>query len=224
MVAGSSLDDLLLVTKRQLLFHGRGIPGRRVFRPALNETFGTGLYLTSDRERAESYATFRTETEYHGEFDLKDIPTGGFQATCYVFEADGLRFLDLRTKEGMKIALPFWREYIAGNRAQIAESAQRYFNQEYRDWMLSCLHHDIDRILQWDETRPMNRYAFLEPQSYLNTALTAYLQSNEFDGLVAIEGSDRDGKLETKKGDSWVVFDPIKLRFVKEYYVGRKVD
>ncbi len=214
----SSLEQFLLRAEKQLLFHGGGIPGVRQFRPALNETFGRGLYLTSDRERAHSYALFRTQTEYGGECDVEDIPPEGFQPTCYAFETDETHFLDLRTEEAMKAVLPFWRKYLVDNRGEILESSRRYFKPALVEVMVSCVLADMDRVLRWKFER-ITRYAFLEPQSYLNEILSTYLQSNGFDGIIAIEGNDRTGTKETKKGDSWVVFDPMRARLVEEYKV-----
>ncbi len=220
----SSLDQFLLVTERQLLFHGGAIPGIRTFRPAVNETFGHGLYLTSNRKRAESYATFRTKTEYDGSFDLKDIPLGGFQATCYVFETDRHSFLDLRKEEAMKAAIPFWREYIAENREVITERARRCLNTKYRNIMatpLCDITDDIKYILQWDARYFESMAVFPKSQSYLNKVFSEWLQSNRYDGVIAFEGNDRckHDKLKTRGGNSWVVFDPTTLRFVEEYRV-----
>src|SRR3989338_2461767 len=145
----SSLEKFLFRAEKQPLFHGGGIPGVRQFRPALNETFGRGLYLTSDRERADSYALFRTQTEYGGECDVEDIPTEGFQPTCYAFEADGTRLLDLRTEEAMKAVLPFWRKYLESNKKEIVESSRRYFKPALVEVMVSCVLADIDRVLRW---------------------------------------------------------------------------
>jgi len=214
-----TIDNFVITPGKLLLFHGGAIPGIKNFRAALNETFGHGLYLTSDRERAESYALFRTQTEYGGECDPEDIPAEGFQATCYVFEASG-RYFDLRTDEAMEALLPLWRAYLQDNQAHILQDARNYFGSNHvnlRELMVSGVASDITRVLGWKGEA--KRYAFMEPQSYLNVIFSQFLQQEGYGGLVAIEGNDRTGTLETKKGDSWVVFDPTRARLIEEYEV-----
>ncbi|MFA6889279.1 MAG: hypothetical protein WC254_07330 [Candidatus Woesearchaeota archaeon] len=211
------LEAFLINAEKQIIFHGAGIPNLRTFRPAVNETFGRGLYLSSDRERAESYAVFRTGTKYGGECDPEDIPKGGFQATCYVFEATG-HYLDLRTNEAMETLLPLWKTYLTENREQILEDAQNNYLPANNDWkklMASGFASELSEVLT--RQGKINRYAFMEPQSYLNNVFSQFLERAGYDGLIAIEGNEKDGKYETKKGDSWVVFDSNKLVFVEEY-------
>ena len=219
-----SLDRFVLTIENQLLFHGSGIPNIKVFRPALDKTFGEGLYLTSDRDRAESYGIFRTVTEYGGEFEpASDTPVPQtFEATCYKFEVNG-RYLDLRTEKAMKAILPLWQEYLRDDKDNILtkykiEVEKMDIHDDWKELLVKGMDEQIEKIIN-NKSEKINRNSFLEPNSYLNTIFTEYLQSQGFDGLVAIEGTDKQGDLTTLPGNSWVVFEPTQARLVKEYKV-----
>ncbi|MEK6868496.1 MAG: hypothetical protein AABX98_06760, partial [Nanoarchaeota archaeon] len=110
--------------------------------------------------------------------------------------------------------------YLRTNSNHIIEAARKYYapdNEMLREVLVSTVVSELSRVLGWKGKT--NRYAFMEPQCYLNAVFTQFLQRDGYDGLTAVEGNDRTGALETKKGDSWVVFDPIKVRLVEEYRV-----
>jgi len=199
-------DGLGLLVRKKFLYHGSGISGIRLFNAAEEDTVGSGVYLTSEAKDATGYARRRSKQErYPQRADGKPVIADSVPI-LYETSIENLKVLDLRKSQNVKKILDGFKEVLH----------QKLINLDVNDsksyWLQRLLHRAIDTIDAWKVgSGNLKEVAF-------NTGkwFSEYCVSLGYDGLVTLEGGEGE---EVGNHDTYVIFDPKKVRVEKEQKV-----
>lgn len=185
------------------LFHGSATEGIKEMNRAEQETLGSGVYMTSQPIHALGYAFRSSEGSRRNGFKPPFV---------YEAELDDVTFCDLRSRDNMRKVMTGFGEYMASNWNDIiSKPGLGYFQKKA-----------IQR--GWEQIRPewMAETGILKNSlSLIGNQFRDYLQSEGYDGVLAYEHGE--GKA-VGTHDSYVVFDPKKLKNLTQHTHEQMVD
>jgi hypothetical protein len=186
-----------ILIKHKILYHGSPNSNIDLFKKAEVHTMGEGVYLTDEANKAIGYGQLRTKEKYSGEIN----------PTIYEAEISNIKLLDLSKEENIKkIALEL--EKIFTQKLSTVE------NKTQEDKLFAyTLKQAIDMIKsgEYGESRfePVARYP-----RFLSKIFEEYVESLGYDGVFGVE---QEGPVQPHT--SYVIFNPSKIRIIKENIV-----
>lgn len=173
------------------LFHGSPIPGITEFRDAEETTIGNGFYATSSREAAASYSVVRSNT-----------PENRF---LYEVEISDLNIVDLSSHNDLDNFAKLLREKLA-----LLQGTLKANNEAIKWYAEEQLRQTIEMIDQ-------KKYKYLKEicQPYGDLTRKTLIDLG-YDGLVAFEGGEAGNGANIGRHDSYVIFDPKKVKVITE--------
>lgn len=209
------------------LYHGSATKGIKIILPAGETTVGDGAYFTSKRHAAEMYALLRssdgrTYFEKDAKGDTKKhiiVPKGPLMPVVYEVETENLKLVDIRTHEDLKQVMVGFQKYLV----KILEERKKDlpWNYEYTikaaigtidilegtnsEYTIYSKHKEAKTITPRD-------IIFNIPQDF-----SEYVKGEGYDGILALEGGEGSGF----KHDSYVIFDPEKIKIVQTIKITR---
>lgn len=194
---GEVLTFPTIQISRKTLYHGSRVRGLTEINPAEDDTVGAGVYLTSEPMWAAGYAHIRTSNPA--------------EKTVYETEVQDLKLLDLTDQSG---ALPLLGKFMVQELLKFKE--RHPFDPNDRDsWRNVPIINNIDEIIK-KVKQGTARYPKDLLEHFGNLANNK-LSEFGLGGIKAIEGGE-GGNGITRFGnhDSYVIFDPAKVKIVKE--------
>lgn len=210
------------------LFHGSVMEGIKIILPAKDETIGHGTYFTSQRYAAEIYALNRSsglnleyKTDSNEERLRKHIvtPVGPQIPVVYEVEVENLKLADIRTQENFKSVMKGYRDYLIDYRKKFLKSNLTWDENIENDHIDQAIG-TID-VLEGNASEfvGLSKYKHLSFEKiapkdilqYTGRTFTEYLMKKKYDGILAIEGGER----ESGQHDSYVIFDPEKIKIIE---------
>ena len=180
---------LSVLIKKKTLYHGSNIKGISNFKPSEAITIGAGVYLTSEAKNAVNYARVRS---YNNQEDQ----------TIYEVFVENLKLIDLRNPDNISKIIPGFVEMLRKEKMRSDLS-----------WIKAG---QIDKTLENIERASQTGGNLKNVAEMVGEHLSKYLSSLGYDGLIAIEGGEGS---EGFTHDSYVIFDPEKVRINQESYV-----
>ncbi len=182
-----SIDDGLgILVKKKIIYHGSGTRGISKFNKAVDDTVGSGIYFTSEYEKAMGYAQVRSSRE-------KDISPVVYEASI-----ENIKLCDLRKTENIKKILPGFRKILLEHSAQS--------NSPW--WVVAASNQSIEAI----DLKKITAGRLKDVAGPHGDLFTQYIQSLGYDGVITFEG----GEGQIGDHDTYLIFDPDKIKIVQE--------
>jgi hypothetical protein len=184
-----------------ILYHGSGTPGIKEFRKAIDLTLAHGIYLTSDEKVAVGYARIRG----------KNLPPEKQASILYKVKINNLRIADLRTRGAEEELIKILQQKIR----EIIKNSEEW---NRLSWVIQ---NKYLNVLTFGTAR--DKYNG-HPQLVLReipALVTDVLREQGFDGMVDLEGGEPP---VVGEHDSWIIFDPSKVRVLEEVEVNQGND
>ena len=187
------------------LYHGSATPGIQSLQRADEYTIGAGVYLTSEAKDAIGYVSERMKA---GRVKMGMEGTIQTAPVLYETEIDNLKFLDLRNENTAQEVMEGYRKYALETYRGIDPNNQEYADGIRHEQLLGILR----RIGEIKAGTSPIAVSLKEFTSILGELFSEYVASLGYDGLIAIEG----GEAHESNHDSYVVFDPSKVKVIHE--------
>jgi hypothetical protein len=177
-------NGLGILFKKKTLYHGSPVAQIQKLNPAEETTVGEGVYFTSDRKAAEGYARVRSMNKQEA------------VATVYKADIENLKFADLTKEENLKKVLEGFLPVLVQER-----------DKEGVDYLSrKVINNAVEAIVMGKvSVGNLRSVAF-----GCGWEFTSYLKSLGYDGLITLEGGERD----IGSHDTYLVFDSEKLENV----------
>lgn len=157
-----SIDNGLGVfVRKKTLYHGSSVADINKFSTAEESTLGTGVYFTSQPDKASGYAERRSRKD-------EDTPV------VHIRQIENLKLLDLRNEDNLLKVLPSFKLIL------IEERKRKDLKYYYED----LLDRKIEEISSGKIHYPK------EIAHQMPDLFAKYVQSLGYDGVLAIEGGE----------------------------------
>ncbi|MEK7664646.1 MAG: hypothetical protein AAB361_00730 [Patescibacteria group bacterium] len=207
-------DGLGVFVKKKTLYHGTSAKGIKKFEKAEETTVGDGIYLTSQAKNAIEYAYMRAKNPRGS----KRLEADG-NPIIYETFVENLKLLDLRKDENLEkvmkgFGLVLWqRAKEIGAEIKNSTASNNGLNA-YRETLF-----DVFKFISSGEVKKISDIQ--KVTLHLEDGLfTNYVKSLGYDGLATVEGGEGDYMF--KNHDSYVIFDPEKVKIIKEQKIKEK--
>ena len=179
--------------KHRTLYHGTTVENIKEFKKADETTIGEGIYLTSQAKDAIGYANRRTanRTTSTNKETIKPI--------IYEVSIENLKLIDFRKDENVKKSLRKWIPVLK-------KEAER---KDLKYYHLNAINEAIGLI--W--SGKVNSGNVSPIAAAIGENFTDFIKSLGYDGLITFEGGEGE---HVKNHDSYVIFDPEKVKMIKE--------
>lgn len=192
----------VFIKGKKILYHGSGTPGLKreglkIWEDNRNTT-GEGIYFTSQAKDAIGYARGRSG---QGRGDSK----GEKYPVVYECSIENMKLLDLRKDENVKKILPGWRKKL---REEFNNPAIKYYAKTY-----------ISEALDAIDGGGVGSGNLQDAIHNFNQWFSDYVGSLGYDGLATLEGGEVG---YVGEHDTYVIFDPEKVKIVKEQKIKKE--
>ncbi len=192
---GETLSLPSIHISKAKLFVGSAISGMRELENADETTVGSGVYLTSQQEVARGYAKVRVRSF--------QIPT------VYEAEVVDMDILDLTVRAGVEEFAKLWKQELRIWGDEVLPTTE-VANEMVREIYKEKIHRVIDSINR-------NSFRFLKDLTFsFGDLIRKVLTQHGYDGLKTIEGGESGNGVTIGDHDTYVIFDPQRVKMIKE--------
>ena len=192
--------------KKKTLYHGTSAKGIEKFEKAEEITVGEGVYLTSQVKDAINYARVRAENARGSKKNQADGNPIIYE-TCI----ENLKLLDLRDNRNFKNIM---KGFFYALRER--ENSSEFAGPEY-SWYRNELA-DKREIIGSGKMRGIDDIQMVTRAD--SNIFSDYVRSLGYDGLITTEGGE--GEYAHQNHDSYVIFDPEKVKILKEQKIKKE--
>lgn len=208
-------DGLGIFLKKKTLYHGTSAKGIKKFEKAEETTVGDGVYLTSKAKNAIEYAYTRAKSPRGS----KRLEADG-NPVIYETSVENLKLLDLRKDKNLEKVMKGFKSVLWQRAKEIGaeiknSTAGNNGLNAYRNKLF-----DASELISSGEVKKISDIQKIT--LHLEDGLfTNYVKSLGYNGLAIIEGGEGDYMF--KNHDSYVIFDPEKVKIVREQKIKEKI-
>jgi len=189
--------------KKKTLYHGTTVKGIKKFKEADDATIGYGIYLTSKAEDAIGYANVRMENRSEPD------------PVIYECSVENFKLADLRIDKNIEKIMDGFASFVSQKIESMIESGE---NLRYPNHHFDALK-KARKVIQSGKITVGN---IREATFAIGEDFSDYIKSLDYDGLIAIEGGETSTNAKVENHDSYVIFDPEKVKIVKDQKIKKE--
>lgn len=216
--------------ERIKLYHGSSRSNLKALLPGEEYTIGHGIYLTSDKYTAKSYALVRSreghrKTLEKGRLEEHVVKTEETPEPV-VYEADlrNLKLVDIRSFEKMKQVMAGFQKYLVELLEREGEG-MRWNVRTIREQAVAKIDILEGQSPRYNLMSRVGKPENIAPRDILFNVgedFSDYCENLGYDGIIGMEGGETTKEVKFTSHDSYVIFDPKKVKITEVIKIGSR--